>query len=164
MAGVKGRSGARPKPTGLKVLHGTDRKDRAPKREPQPASKLPTRPSWLAGYGRSVWDRIARDLWKLGLLTPVDRDVFAALCAAVGRLKDAQDLINKEGLVITTDAGNRVPHPAVAIANRASDIAKSLSVEFGLTPASRAGLNVEPPSRKNEKEETADRLLGPKSA
>jgi phage terminase small subunit len=67
------------KPTALKVLHGTTRKDRANPAEPQPApGSQPL--TLLSPEARRVWKKLAPMLTRLGLLGETDAISLELLC------------------------------------------------------------------------------------
>jgi phage terminase small subunit len=107
--------GRPPKPTALKLLEGT-RADRINRNEPAmpPGSIEP--PDWLDETARGHWTELAPILQSAGLLTVGDRQTFALLCESFSRFRS-----NPEN-------------------DKARDLYRRLSVEFGLTPSSRSRL------------------------
>ena len=144
--------GRKPKPTHLKVLHGTFRKDRAAKHEPQPSGTAVC-PSWLDSTAKAEWRRLAPELIRLGLLTSVDRDAFAAYCQCVTKWRQAQSDIETNGLILTTPKGFRQKNPAVTICFEALSQMRAYSSLFGLSPSDRSKLSVAP---KGDHEEEND--------
>ncbi|MDY6917389.1 MAG: phage terminase small subunit P27 family [Chloroflexota bacterium] len=98
-------------------------------------------PRFLTGYARSLWRELAPQLKKRGLLTPLDRAAFVALCTTYERIRQCDEILGREGVIL----GNK-KHPAFAIQARAIDDFRHLAREFGLTPASRAVLDLPEPS------------------
>jgi P27 family predicted phage terminase small subunit len=100
-------------------------------------------------------------LVRLGLLTSIDVQVFAAYCDAYGRWRTAVETLNGMAerdattgglLVKRVSDGNPQRNPLVAIAaSAASDMVRYAS-EFGLTPLARgriaSGGSYEPPPSK----------------
>jgi phage terminase small subunit len=85
-----------PKPTALKMLQGTDRRDRANPAEPQPSALVPgTRPPpWLHGARRRrAWATLVELLTAQRLLTVMDQAALAVLVDAYGDYLEAGDLI-----------------------------------------------------------------------
>lgn len=85
-----------PKPTVLKMLQGTDRKDRANPAEPQPPVLVPgTRPPfWLKGARRRrAWTELVELLTSQRLLTVMDQAALGVLVDAYGDYLEAGDLI-----------------------------------------------------------------------
>lgn len=137
-------AGRRPLPTAIKQLRGNPGKRAINKREPKPTG-IPTCPSHLNRDARAEWRRISAELVMLGLLTCVDRAALAAYCSAYARWAAAEKAVAKFGLVIKSPkSGFPIANPYVGIANTALDLMRKFAVEFGLTPASRTRLQVEP--------------------
>jgi P27 family predicted phage terminase small subunit len=67
------------------------------------------------------------------ILTDADMGSVENYCAAIGQVRAAQKIIDRDGLTI----GAR-KHPAVAIMNDAMTQARQLAAELGLTPVSRS--------------------------
>jgi P27 family predicted phage terminase small subunit len=158
---------ARPrKPTAVKVLQGTARKDRLKQHEPKPEGKT-TPPRFLNRYARAEWKRIVPELDRLGLFTKVDRASLAAYCQAYGRWVETENKINaltlkaentidKEGnhgdasnaYLLKTQAGNVIISPLLSIANRAMDQMHEFANEFGLSPVSRSRIDATPKGKE----------------
>ena len=90
------RTGRPPKPTGLKLLEGTARPDRM-RHEPKPSIRAPRCPAWLSPAAKSEWRRLAKTLVKLGILSDLDRAVFASYCQSWAKWKQAEQAIQKHG-------------------------------------------------------------------
>jgi P27 family predicted phage terminase small subunit len=83
----------------------------------------------------------------------LDRAALAGYCQAYGRWMQAERGIERMaeedpangGLIITTTNGKVIQNPMVGIARRAKADALRAAKEFGLTPASRAGVEATPP-------------------
>lgn len=145
--------GRPPKPTNLKVLMGNPGKRPLNRNEPKPQPVAPKRPSWLTGEAKKEWDRIAPELERVGLLTVIDGSVLANYCqwwaVYVQAAKELKAHLTKHKKLTVTyintqGAENEVPHPAIAIAEKASKNIKAFCSEFGLTPASRVRMQIKP--------------------
>ena len=140
--------GRKPKPTALKILEGNPGKRALNKREPKPTPEMPTPPEHLDAIARVEWDRMAVELHHLGLLTGLDRAVLAGYCDAyslwVRATQEMHAMLAEPGssLVIVTEKGYQLPHPLVAIRNKARDAMLKFGVEFGLSPSSRSRVSV----------------------
>jgi P27 family predicted phage terminase small subunit len=128
----------KPKPTKLKILQGTDRADRRNPGEPEINPEIPPMPGHLSDEARAEWERMAKPLFDLGLLTPVDMASFAAYCQAYGRWAQAETKLKTEGLTVTTTNGNHIQNPLVGIANQAMEHMRKHLANFGMSPADRA--------------------------
>lgn len=131
------------KPSKLKLLQGTFRKDRSPKNEPKPQPIRSLRPpGGLSAAGRKVWKEIAPELARIGVLANVDREMFAVWCEARADWLWAQDTLKKQGKVIKTPNGHLQAHPALTIKRQSADLMRKLGAEFGLTPSARTKIEV----------------------
>lgn len=137
-------TGRPPKPVALKVLEGNPGKRRLPN-GPKPQPLAPTCPAWLAAEARREWRRLAPELERLGLLTRIDRAALAAYCQAYARWRQAEEVLQCEGLTFTTGKGYVGSRPEIGIANKAMAIIKGFCGEFGLTPSSRGRMNLPEP-------------------
>ena len=138
------------KPTTLKLLQGTFRKDRASAREPRPSGE-PTCPTFLSPAAKAVWRRVAPELISLGVAKAVDQDVLGAYCSAVADFHAADAIIQRDGLVCEGAKGGTVRHPATIIKAAAAELIRRLGAEFGMTPASRSRVNADPPAPTSDK-------------
>ena len=131
-------AGRRPTPTHLKVLAGNPGHKPLPKDEPQPEITLPDPPDFLEGEALKEWNRITPELFKLKLMSEIDRTGVVVYCIAYDRYVSANRDIRTLGQIIATTNGNIIQNPAVGIANTAADLIRKFLVEYGMTPASRA--------------------------
>jgi P27 family predicted phage terminase small subunit len=131
-----------PKPTILKKLEGTYRKDRAVKNEIQPSIEVGlTAPNDLNEWGVKLWDDVMSEYSKIGLITKVDMASLMAVCMEWGIYCEACDIVSSQGLQVMDDKGNLQVNPARRIANDAFKNYKSMCIEFGMTPASRTKIS-----------------------
>jgi P27 family predicted phage terminase small subunit len=133
LAGVKGRSGGHNrKPTWLKVLQGNPgRRPLHLEGEPQPRVALPRCPPQLGDAAKAEWKRIAPQLYKLGLLTLIDRAALTGYCAAYGTFIEAEAALRQAGLDEAIERVLRkISCSSLAMMHR-------YATEFGMTPASR---------------------------
>ena len=148
-----GRRGPAPAPTNLRLLRGNPGKRKISKKEPKPEG-IAAMPSWLSKDAKLEWKRLAPQLKKLGLLTQVDQSAMVAYCEGVADLKWATKEIAEQGRVTVAQSGYLMPHPAVAIKNKASETIRKFAQEFGFTPSARTRIEVpEPPKPKTPYEE-----------
>lgn len=138
-----GSTGRPAKPTRLKVLEGTTRKDRANPAEPKPppARAREAAPRWLRPTSRPWWNRLRPLLVQMQVLTGADPVALGLLCDALADYMSARAIVERKGRTYETEgeAGLMVrQRPEVAIAADAWRRAKLMMTEFGLTPASRA--------------------------
>jgi P27 family predicted phage terminase small subunit len=89
------------------------------------------------------------ELEKLGLLAHIDRGALAGYCACWSRWVQAEEAIEAEGLTFSTPNGFLQQRPEVGIANQALRQMHRFAAEFGMTPAARTRISVEPPKPKD---------------
>ena len=70
--------GRKPKPTHLKLLHGSRRPIN--KHEPKPKLERPPCPARLCPEAKKAWREIVPELERLGLLTTIDGQALARYC------------------------------------------------------------------------------------
>ena len=116
------------KPTALKMLHGTNRADRANPAEPQPAVGAKS-PPWLPknGAARSAWNRLAPILSDLRVLTVADAEALGLACEALAEYLAARR--DPNGWRRADSAWKRY---------------LAALRDFGLTPASRPKVSATP--------------------
>jgi P27 family predicted phage terminase small subunit len=142
-------AGRKRKPTALRLVDGNAGKRPLPRHEPKPAAEPPPKPTHLSELAAEAWDRVAPELHRLGLLTVVDGVALELLACAYDDWRSAHADVVAEGITYETEnaQGGRMvrAHPAVAVRSDAWRRVKSILAEFGLTPSSRAKLDVAPP-------------------
>lgn len=152
-SGLRGRP---PKPTALKLIQGTQR---GPMRnEAMPTPALPDPPDFLDEGAMREWRRMAPEAYRLGLLSEIDRAVFAAYCVSYSRwefaetriLEMAQNDPQTGALVMRTKNGNTVHNPMVYIARSALHDLLTISDRIGLNPGARSRIDVEQAGRAQE--------------
>ena len=145
-----GARGTKPKSSAEKRLQGV-RSERINNQEPVPDLGDVVPPAGFADASRLVWDSLAPDLERKGVLTPWDVETFAAFCDAVVLRHDAQKEIEAEGAVIEQPvfdrhgqlSGHRVVRSQwmLVLKDANADVAR-FGARFGLTPSDRASLKV----------------------
>ena len=141
--GTLGVRGPAPKPTALKRLEGTFRKDRVAVNEPMPMRTGLIPPDWLGEDALEEWNRVAPELDRLQLSTVVDYATFLGYCMSFARALEAEEEIAIHGLVLETFYG-RVANPAVSIARTEWAQVRKFAAEFGLTPSARTRVSGTP--------------------
>lgn len=152
-----GARGPAPKPTELKQLEGTYRADRAARNEPKPRVTVPPCPSWLSAEGKREYRRAAKLLVRLRVLTEADRMALAAYAHEYSKWREAEDIIDMQGMVLTGAKGGMYMNPWRGIANTHFKNMVKLLAEFGMTPASRSRIEAQPP--EEEEQSLAEKLF-----
>lgn len=139
---------ARPhKPTVLKILHGDFKKNpqRRNTREPVVGSAIPACPKTLHGEARYEWKRITAELASIKVITKVDRAAIHEYCDLWASRRKCQKIVETDGQFYATETG-LLEHPAAKAESRYADQIQRYLIQFGLTPAARARVNVTQPS------------------
>ena len=134
--------GRKPLPSNVVRLRGNPGKRRLNDVELRPASKLPVCPALLGDEAREEWQRLAKELAELGLLTGLDRDMLAAYCQAHALWVEAVSSIERYGTMVKSPNGFPMQSPYVAVANKQVDIDGVDCRQFGMTPSSRTRIRV----------------------
>lgn len=134
-------AGRKPKPTQLKVLQGTFRKDRGNQREPKPSGDLFDAPKHFNDAQREVWE-YAIEHAPRGLLKKLDLSVLEVWVVACVFHREAALKVATTGQVIKTPAGYPVMNPYMANMNKQAQVMLKAASEMGFTPASRSRIVV----------------------
>lgn len=143
--------GRKKKPTALKKLQGTLRKDRVNDDMPEFPIVLngDVNPVFVNDYAEAEWNRVFDTCTDAGLLTTVDLSALAMYCNEIGIYWQMMDQIKETGPVIFED-GIAKRSPATMIANNALKNAMGISVQFGFTPSSREKVKIIRPAENDK--------------
>lgn len=153
-------NGPPPTPRSLRAARGN------PGHRPLPPDRIaPTPgadpPSSMTKEGKAEWARLEVELLRLGLLTTIDRSLFASYCEAWSEFVWATEEIRREGRVTEAGNGTIIPHPAVGIRTRAAELMRKLAANFGFSPADRMRLLLEGSGDDDEQKKDAA-FFGPR--
>jgi len=148
------------KPRALQALLGNPGKRRL-RDEPTPLRRSrPEPPGWLSPMARGQWDDVCDELWRMGVVVPLDEAVLSAFCEAFSLWRTAEgvvatmaaaDTVSKGLLMRMPGSGAVVPNPALAIAVKARRDMVAFASALGLAPTARANLGtLEPPAEVDE--------------
>ena len=146
-------AGRKPKPSKVHQLHGHPGKRKRKRKEPEPAVCIPKPPKHLNAVALKEWKRVAPGLEQLGILSEIDRSALAAYCQCYARWVDAEEKLEKIGVIVKSPSGYPMPSPYVAISNTALKLMRDFATEFGMTPSSRSRIAVHPKRQKTPFEE-----------
>jgi P27 family predicted phage terminase small subunit len=152
------RTGRPRKPTHLKLIEGTHRKDRANPKEPKPKAGTPQCPKTFGEAARAEWKRIIPEMRAMGILNTADRAEMARYCQFWARWQECEQVIDEQGMTFQTEKGYVVARPEV---NNALKYAKQMSEsasKLGLNPQARSTVKV--PDAKPKADNTRDFLFG----
>ena len=136
------KPGPRPKPTALRILHGS----RLPKNlhEPMPAGAV-TKPRWLTGRGAVLWRRLMAVLRPMGLATSADQIPLARYCDNPDRWLKARAWLDKHGdtyTILKDDGTVRYvgQYPQVSILRHLDAALSKAEEKYGMAASARAKL------------------------
>ena len=165
-----GKRGPAPKTTALKVLEGNPSRRPMDPNEPMPPSDLfPKSPKWLSPQAEKIWENESKVLMPLGLLTKADYHAFGRWCEMLTEWIKAKEFIQEHGQtypiyehveVLGPDGRPQLGKddkpilkkrlkymgqcPQVAIFRNLAVEMRQIEQEFGMTPASRTRISVDP--------------------
>ena len=142
------------KPTHLKAVQGTRRKDRDNPAEPTANPGVASCPDWLSDRASELFSQLTATLLGMGIASPDDQAALAMLASRLEEVELMTAAIEDGGRVyeqIGEDGAVRMvrARPEVAMRNEAMRHAQSLLGEFGLTPAARSKVSAGQPAEVN---------------
>jgi P27 family predicted phage terminase small subunit len=161
-----GRRGPIPMSNALRMLKGNPGRRPLARREPAPPRGIPDAPDWLSAAARAEWDRITPPLAAMGVLTPLDRTGLAVYCVLCARVIACEADLQARGMLLQglTQRGkarvHQVPNPNLSILHTTLGLLRVFLAEFGMSPASRSRIRVEPPAPVSELERFVRRHRG----
>lgn len=150
---------ARPsKPTHLKLLEGNKGKRAINKNEPDPEylNDL-TPPEWLPDDAAQVWNEIVPHLRAARVLTKIDVPILCKGCVAFAKYRLATRMLGDD-LVINTEKATALNQWMVA-QSMAFKQAMAVFQQFGMSPAARTRIAINPQDDLFSGEKTADRFF-----
>jgi P27 family predicted phage terminase small subunit len=152
------------KPNDWKILAGTYRPSRDNHDAPEPEPGAPLAPEWLDEDGVTAWAELVAQLEPTRVLTKADRTALGLAADALSEYVSARQVVRKKGATYAKRSRGRAamrrPVPEVAIATAARrDVFKMLEA-FGLTPASRSRVAVDPKQKEKDENDEWDRIMG----
>lgn len=100
-------------------------------------------PPHLTPFQKDVWLELAKLLENI--VRESDAPMVELAAVAYASYRDAQDVLNKEGLTVLDYRDNPRAHPMIQVRDRSMKMYMDLSARLGLSPADRArlGLNIQ---------------------
>lgn len=139
-------TGRKPKPTHLKIVQGTDRKDRTNKNEPEYPKDGFSTLFVLSEREREWLKHIEKIAQGMGISSHYFSEIAALIAQRCAEIEYLRALIKEQGSVymsVTTQREEEPKsHPAVAQRNAAMRHLHSLLAEFGLTPSAITRISV----------------------
>lgn len=138
-------AGRIPKPTALKVVSGNPGKRALSKSEPDPTYLQDlTPPAHLAPAAAVVWRELAQKLRDARVLTEVDTLALEMMCNAVATYRLATMATGDNPLSAPSETGGVALNPWAIVQSMAYKQATGLMREFGMTPAARSRVMINP--------------------
>lgn len=125
-------------PEAVRARRGTLQACRTNPDAPEVDGGLPSPPDWLPEDAAREWRRAGKILLATGLMTLIDKHMFATYCNAVARQAAAQRHINAHGLMLEGEDGLPVINPAQKVVAEAAATVHRLAREFGMSASARA--------------------------
>ena len=130
-----------------------------PKNEPEPSipEEIPKASDHLDELAVAEWNRMAVELYPIGVMTVVDRSALEAYCVEYSIWVQAYKQIQKHGMVLKSQSGYPAQSPYLAIANKAQVLMHKWLCELGCTPSSRTRVEVAPKKKQSALEKFQER-------
>jgi P27 family predicted phage terminase small subunit len=151
MGGRRAPGGGRKrKPTILKVLEGTWRRDRANPNEPNPDPIFPwPPPAFLHRDAKDEWRRLRDKYGPLNVINELHRGVLTIYCQAWSQVKEAEKDIQGRGTFVEVDRVVQVhgqdivvkvtiKNPYCALRKEGLETLRKAAVELGITPSAQS--------------------------
>jgi P27 family predicted phage terminase small subunit len=153
MAGKKGKSGRKPKPTNILKLQGTWRRDRHKAKKINLPVSLPEPPKILQGTSLDEWHRITKLLAITGSVTELDMSALVGYCVEYAKFTNANEKLAKtDSMLVRSTKGTVMANPLLKISDHALANMLRIAQDFGFSPAARRSLRIEPKAEElNEK-------------
>ena len=147
-----GRRGPKPQPTKFKILRGNPGKQALNADEPQPPTDGVAIPPHLGEVAARRWDELLPMLQATRVMTRADVESLARYCDTYEWWLAVRAKLKAEGdtYPILNDGGEVkyiAQRPEVSIAHKLSQQLRQLESDFGLSPAARVSLKVEPDAK-----------------
>lgn len=140
--------GRKPKPATLHLLNGNPSKRNLEERFEKETDareiavkEAPPAPTWLDPIARKEWERVAKLLMQLRILTEADLSALEMYCKSYSRWQEAERQMDAAKSTVfkpNKDSSYIQQLPQVSIAQKYQKICKDWMSEFGLTPSARA--------------------------
>ena len=136
-----GKRGTKPKPTALKALSNKKFHGQGRENEPTPEIEIPECPDFLTKEAVKEWRYMAPILKENGLITKMDKALFAAYCQSYGDWVDISKTLKTEECIHKTATGNTTVNPRIWLRDKARNSMIKTAVQFGLSPSSRSDVS-----------------------
>ena len=149
--------GRKPIPTAIKKIRGTNQPCRTNKNEINidPVIKLPPAPRWFGKTSKKIYKQKGQQLQLLGVLTPLDFELFISFCQEYGNYIDTSIELSKVPHNASLSDQSEMVFLRISKINKISwERSKSIAAEFGFTPSARAKMIL--PEKENNNDNDFD--------
>ena len=139
-----GKRGPKKEDHNLKVLKGNPGKQKLNEDYPRPDPVDAPPPDYIGDTAKQVWDKLAPELYKDGMLTERDLIQFRNLCITEEILQTLYHSIKKklDGLTFETETGYQQQIPELNALDKYMKQIHRFADRFGLDPISRQSLTI----------------------
>ena len=128
-------------------MRGDPSKKGKPKNEPEPLPGELIPPEWVTGKALEKWHDVVPKLQGMRVITPVDVDIIAQYCVMYEQwLRYLEQVRRGLDVLVIRDKDGKVKYmqaaPAATMFMKLQAAMLKIAREFGLTPSSRVGLEV----------------------
>ncbi len=131
----------------------------SPPAPPENKTRVTVRiPAYVAknASARAFWKEHARTLEQFGRLRPEFRQLFGRVCILFARVRDLEEKILQEGVLLEGPRGGKYRHPLFTSLHRTERELITAAAGFGLDPRSESRL----PFVERAKKSLREQLLG----
>jgi len=104
-------------------------------------ARCPDRPEWLDGREAEIWDELAPELYRMGLLIEIDASLFGLLCRNEARIEKIIRFTKENGETYMRKYGRHKPvkkvRPETRLLFRMWDAQRTAYNKFGMNPRAR---------------------------
>src|SRR5699024_3782365 len=111
-------------------------------------------PSHLSPLAKEYYKAIVEEMKISGVLSNLDVPLVSLTAVTLAIIRDCEETLNKEELIV-----DNKPHPAVSIRDRNLTQVRSLIVQLGMTPSSRASIAVDNLKKQKDSEDPLTKIL-----
>lgn len=142
-------AGRKKKPTELKIIEGTYRKDRDNPLAPKVTGDLVSPPSYFSEAQSEVWKYAIENAPK-GLLKKLDISILEIWVTAYVTYRESYAMVQEMGQVVTSPSGYPIVNPYLSNMNKQASIMMKAASELGFTPTSRSKVSIEQESVEDD--------------
>jgi P27 family predicted phage terminase small subunit len=142
-------AGRKKKPTELKIIEGTYRKDRDNPLAPKVTGDLINPPNYFTQEQCEVWKYAIENSPK-GLLKKLDISVLEIWVTSYVVYRECFSKVQEMGQVVTSPSGYPIVNPYLSNMNKQALIMMKSASEMGFTPTSRSKVSVEQESNTQD--------------